>query len=331
MRAVWQVFEELWKAQLNAEPTTATYYIDGWEENKGWVGTALIFAFGFLLVVLLLNLLIAVFAKTVDQVTADLDSHFKLKFGQVVMKAVRLGVAPRPLNLVRRAVLSLYSLFHFDACGSMAMELMGLQRNSRQEEARSATSPAEALSRNSADGDERAPASCKRASFDRIRKRGQSIFMNSRPMTRTRSQSMFTGSAEGEERLRAKLQRKSDAQKSSDFVARAFSPQVCLIPEEIVVYDAAVMRQAHGQVQDAHVPHNASELTSIVSSLTQSVAELRTVQHMHTERLEGMAYKSEQLSNQQNLMMLKVNETLATVNETLHELQSLSGPKRLSL
>jgi hypothetical protein len=68
--SAWKVVEQLWKAQLNAEPT-ATDELPEFEEHKGWVGILLVGAFGFFVVVLLLNLLIAVFAKTVDQVTGE--------------------------------------------------------------------------------------------------------------------------------------------------------------------------------------------------------------------------------------------------------------------
>ena len=98
-------------ARRSAEPTTVPDYLDiDYEERKGWTGFLLTAAFGFFVVVLLLNLLIAVFAKSVDQVTQDLDSHFKLKFGQVVMKATRMGLAPRPLNVIRRIILICYDL-----------------------------------------------------------------------------------------------------------------------------------------------------------------------------------------------------------------------------
>ena len=60
-----QVLDELWKAQLNAEPTTATDGLVMYDRHKGWAGPVLVGAFGFMVVVLLLNLLIAVFAKTV--------------------------------------------------------------------------------------------------------------------------------------------------------------------------------------------------------------------------------------------------------------------------
>ena len=71
----WTVFESLWVAQLNAEPATFTDHsteLDAtYEEHSTWVGFLLMAGFGFVVAILLLNLLIAVFAKTVDQVCCE--------------------------------------------------------------------------------------------------------------------------------------------------------------------------------------------------------------------------------------------------------------------
>ena len=56
---------------------------------------------------LLLNLLIARFAKTFDVVYENLDANFKVAFAQVVLKVGGRELVPPPLNLLRELVLML--------------------------------------------------------------------------------------------------------------------------------------------------------------------------------------------------------------------------------
>ena len=74
--------------------------------NFTWTMMAL---FGVVVVLLLLNLLIARFAKTFDIVYENVDANFKVAFARVVLKGGTHELVPPPFNLVRRVVLLLYA------------------------------------------------------------------------------------------------------------------------------------------------------------------------------------------------------------------------------
>jgi len=61
--------------------------------------------FGVVVVLLLLNLLIARFAKTFDLVHEDLAGTFQVAFARVAIKGAGLQAIPPPFNLVRGLVL----------------------------------------------------------------------------------------------------------------------------------------------------------------------------------------------------------------------------------
>lgn len=64
--------------------------------------------FGMVVVLLLLNMLIARFAKTFDMVHEDLAGTFKVAFARVAIKGAGLQAIPPPFNLVRGMVLVIY-------------------------------------------------------------------------------------------------------------------------------------------------------------------------------------------------------------------------------
>ena len=63
-----------------------------------WV---MMFIFGIVVVLLLLNLLIARFAKTFDMVYENVDANFKVAFARVVLECRAKELLPPPLNLLR--------------------------------------------------------------------------------------------------------------------------------------------------------------------------------------------------------------------------------------
>jgi len=74
--------------------------------------------FGVVVVLLLLNLLIARFAKTFDLVHEDLAGTFQVAFARVAIKGAGLQAIPPPFNLVRGLVLALYAAA--DTLGDLA-------------------------------------------------------------------------------------------------------------------------------------------------------------------------------------------------------------------
>ena len=73
------------------------------------VAWGLMFLFGVVVVLLLLNLLIARFAKTFDMVYENVEHNFKVAFARVVMDGYNKELLPPPLNLLRALVLLVYS------------------------------------------------------------------------------------------------------------------------------------------------------------------------------------------------------------------------------
>ena len=66
--------------------------------------------FGICVVLLLLNLLIARFAKTFDMVYENVDANFKVAFARVTLKGAGLQAIPPPFNLLRSLLLAVYAL-----------------------------------------------------------------------------------------------------------------------------------------------------------------------------------------------------------------------------
>ena len=102
------IFKHLVEAELNAEPMNLLLSLGDFGDQE-WCKWAIVCLFGCFAVLLLLNLLIAVFSKSVETISQDLDANFKLKFGQLVMRARGAPLAPRPLHFVRAAILLCYS------------------------------------------------------------------------------------------------------------------------------------------------------------------------------------------------------------------------------
>lgn len=71
-------------------------------------------SFGLLVVVLMLSLIVAKFAKSVEYVAKSIDVVYKLKFAQVTyasfLQLQTSALVPQPLNVLRRATLILYGL-----------------------------------------------------------------------------------------------------------------------------------------------------------------------------------------------------------------------------
>ena len=68
-------------------------------EQSFWAPT-IMFVFLILTVVLLLNLLIAKFAKTFDVIFDTLDLNYQLLFARIVLSAKALPLFPAPFNLL---------------------------------------------------------------------------------------------------------------------------------------------------------------------------------------------------------------------------------------
>ena len=80
------------------------------------VAWPLMFLFGVVVVLLLLNLLIARFAKTFDMVYENVEHNFKVAFARVVMDGYNKDVLPPPLNLPRTLVLIIYTQLRGSHC-----------------------------------------------------------------------------------------------------------------------------------------------------------------------------------------------------------------------
>ncbi|KAL1518651.1 hypothetical protein AB1Y20_002939 [Prymnesium parvum] len=111
------LFKMLLIFELDATPMAMLRELDYTNREQEWVIFVLAAMFGFSAALLLLNLLIATFAKSVDTISQDLDSHFKLKFAKIVVSARRAPLVPRPLNFVRNAVLLVYHAIDYCCAG----------------------------------------------------------------------------------------------------------------------------------------------------------------------------------------------------------------------
>ncbi|KAL1515443.1 hypothetical protein AB1Y20_002069 [Prymnesium parvum] len=94
-----KLFAALVQGVLNSEPADVIAALP-----NSTVAWGLMLFFGVVVVLLLLNLLIARFAKTFDLVSESVDEVFKLAFARIVLAGREMELAPRPLNLVRRLV-----------------------------------------------------------------------------------------------------------------------------------------------------------------------------------------------------------------------------------
>jgi hypothetical protein len=114
-KSPFEIFKQLLSAELDTEPMTVLDELAFDEllpEELSWCSFLLVSLYGLSAALLLLNLLIAVFSKSVETISQDLDSNFKLKFGQVVVHAREAGLVPRPLNLVRYCALGMYGMLN---------------------------------------------------------------------------------------------------------------------------------------------------------------------------------------------------------------------------
>jgi len=103
---VWSVLGLLIESLMKGEPD---HIMERTETHVAfaWVFMAL---FGVIVVLLLLNLLIARFAKTFDMVYENVDSNFKVAFARVVVEARKKELLPPPLNLISAIISVLYDL-----------------------------------------------------------------------------------------------------------------------------------------------------------------------------------------------------------------------------
>jgi len=91
---------------MNAEPVHLLEHPATTYKAAVW---GLMAAFGIIVVLLLLNLLIARFAKTFDMVYENLDANFNVVFARVVIEGRTKTLVPPPANLVRRVILFTYA------------------------------------------------------------------------------------------------------------------------------------------------------------------------------------------------------------------------------
>ena len=68
----------------------------------------IMFLFGIVVVLLLLNLLIARFAKTFDMVHENVDANFKVAFARIVVEGRKKELLPPPLNLLSELISTVY-------------------------------------------------------------------------------------------------------------------------------------------------------------------------------------------------------------------------------
>ena len=106
-------------ATLNGEPEALQALpLDGVPAPEGRVTIVVSFlltvAFGFVVVLLLLSMIIARFSLTVSNISNCIDSIYKLKYAQItILYTNRLRstqLAPQPFNLPRRVALTIYAL-----------------------------------------------------------------------------------------------------------------------------------------------------------------------------------------------------------------------------
>ena len=89
---------------------------------------------------MLLNLLIARFAKTFDMVYDNLDSNFNVAFARLVIEAGNKPLLPPPLNLLRGMVLSCYFVSgwvwgHLQSCARGVYSTLDDEANDEDAEA----------------------------------------------------------------------------------------------------------------------------------------------------------------------------------------------------
>lgn len=103
---IFSVLGLLTEAALNGEPVQLL----GIHSHHHKATFLFMCLFGIIVVLLLLNLLIARFAKTFDMVYENLDANFNVVFARVVVKGHAKSLLPPPLNFVRRFFLLVYKL-----------------------------------------------------------------------------------------------------------------------------------------------------------------------------------------------------------------------------
>jgi len=302
--SIWNILRALARSAIDTEPSTSTDNLVGYN-NTGWWGFALVVSFGLLVVVLLLNLLIAVFARSVDQVTQDIDSHFKLKYGQIVMKARRMGLMPRPVNLLRRFVLTVFAIaapLRTSSAGPADENTGELRRGS------SSLTPTRG-----AGGKRRSTMAAARIS----------VAVGGRLSVAGR----ILRKAWGEHKRGAE---KTDSQMAGDFIERAVSAQVRLYPEEIIAYDVANVQQSHdAQLYRATMANTVNLTATGVSFLSDTVRELQAAQRTQGERVDELSKVLEQVGARQLEMHEAIQQVLSRmpVPSGASTVQSLPQPQ----
>lgn len=96
--SLWNVLALLVESSMKGEPDHIVLH--GTDGTNGFVW-GVMFLFGVIVVLLLLNLLIARFAKTFDVVHENVDANFKVAFARVVIESRAKELLPPPLNILR--------------------------------------------------------------------------------------------------------------------------------------------------------------------------------------------------------------------------------------
>ena len=111
------------RGTLNGE---SDYVISSTHAHASLFAWSLMFLFGVIVVLLLLNLLIARFAKTFDMVYENVDANFKVAFARVVIDGMHKELLPPPFNLLRALVLFAYGRLEQAAAYTRSTRLRSL-------------------------------------------------------------------------------------------------------------------------------------------------------------------------------------------------------------
>ena len=172
---------------------------------------------------------------------------------QVVMKAMRMSLAPLPFNLVRRAVLLTYAV---------ADEVTAMRRSGALETG--ASGEAE---------DEGEPS---RWSHRKSREEQQMNRRSSRKMSVGSGSLVTRWPSVQNEASSSNLSAAGEDEKISAFIERAISTQVKLYPEEVVAYDVANAQQSHGHLYRTALSLTVNELSHSMGLLNERLVELHT-------------------------------------------------------
>ena len=101
---LWHVLGLLVESFMKGEPD----HIMVQSEESSLYAWCVMFLFGIVVVLLLLNLLIARFAKTFDMVQENVDANFKVAFARIVIEGRKKELLPPPFNLASAFIAMLY-------------------------------------------------------------------------------------------------------------------------------------------------------------------------------------------------------------------------------